>query len=71
MLAVVKHFEPNANVDTIAGEDIASELNDYVWENDLQLIGLKRHKRGFINNLFHKSISKELAMTSKMPVLIF
>ena len=71
MLAVVKHFEPSANVDTIAGEDIASELNDYVWENNLELIGLKRHKRSFINKLFHKSISKELAMTSKMPVLIF
>ncbi|MFT5511845.1 MAG: nucleotide-binding universal stress UspA family protein [Bacteroidia bacterium] len=71
MLAVVQHFEATANVDTITGEDIAGELNDYVWENDLQLIAIKRHKRGFINNLFHKSISKELAITSKMPVLIF
>lgn len=71
MLAVVRHFEPTANVDTIAGEDIAAELNDYVWENELQLIGLKRHKRSFINNLFHKSVSKQLAITSKMPVLIF
>ncbi len=71
MLAVVRHFEPTANVDTIAGEDIAAELNEYVWENDLQLIALKRHKRSFINNLFHKSVSKQLAITSKMPVLIF
>ena len=71
MLAVVRHFEPTANVDTIAGEDIAAELNEYVWENDLQLIALKRHKRSFINNLFHKSVSKQLAITSKMPVLLF
>ncbi|MFT5723705.1 MAG: nucleotide-binding universal stress UspA family protein [Bacteroidia bacterium] len=71
LLAVVRHFEPTANVDTIVGESIAAELNDYVLENDLQLIAIKRHRRGFINNLFHKSTSKELAITSKMPVFIF
>ncbi len=71
ILEVVKHFEPTANVETISGDNVAEELNDYVWENDLQLLGVKRHKRGFISNLFHRSVSKELAITSKMPVLIF
>jgi len=71
LLAVVKHFELHASVVTLSSEDVTQELNDYVWENDLHLIGLKRHKRNFIQNLFHKSITKELAISSKMPVLIF
>jgi nucleotide-binding universal stress UspA family protein len=71
LLAVVKHFEPKANVDTIAGDNIAEELNDYVWTNDLQLLALKRHKRNVFTNLFHKSVSRELAISSNMPVLIF
>jgi len=71
MMAVVKHFEPKANVDTIAGEDTTQELNDYVWENDIQLLALKRHKRSFFGNLFHKSITKEITITTKMPLLVF
>lgn len=69
MMAVIRHFE-DARVETIDGDDIAVELNDYVWAKDLQLLALKRHKRSFFEKLFHKSVSRELAISSDMPILI-
>ncbi|MBO6518228.1 MAG: universal stress protein [Bacteroidia bacterium] len=70
MMAVVRHFEPEVNVDTITGSDVALELNDYVWSNDLQLLALKRHKRNFFERLFHKSVAQEIAISSQMPILV-
>ena len=71
ILAVVRHFESSAEVETIVGENVTFELNEYVENNNIKLLALKRHKRNFFESLFHKSISKEMAITSKIPVLIF
>lgn len=71
LMAIVKHFGSSVSVDTIIGSNVAIELNDYVWEKDLQLLVLKRHKRNFFDKLFHKSVSREIALSSDMPILIF
>ncbi|MCB9261036.1 MAG: universal stress protein [Flavobacteriales bacterium] len=71
MLRVIKHYEGKAIVENVVGADVVEELNRYVGNNDIGVLGMKRHHRGFFDSLFHKSITKEMAMTTKTPILIF
>ena len=68
---IIKHFENASDPVTIKGENIAEELNAFIWDNSLNLLALKRHKRNWFDNLFHKSITKEMIYHSNVPVLVF
>ena len=42
----------------------------FTKENQIQMLGMDPHKRGFFKDLFHVSITKKLNMNSIMPFLI-
>lgn len=68
---MIQHLNHPTKPETIKGEHIAEELHAFVWENNLALLALKRHKRNWFENLFHRSVTKEMALSSKVPILIF
>lgn len=55
---------------TFGSDDIPHELNDFseAWGGDMLI--MHRPKRGFFERLFHKSVSREMALSSKFPLLI-
>jgi nucleotide-binding universal stress UspA family protein len=53
----------------IESSDIEKAIIDFVDEKD-SLIAVINRERSFFNRLFHKSISKKLAMHTKVPILI-
>ena len=55
---------------TVYGDDIAEEIDVYCQENDIDLVALTRLKRSFFSDLFHKSISRHMAIHSVIPSLI-
>ncbi|MBI1307368.1 MAG: hypothetical protein GC181_12260 [Bacteroidetes bacterium] len=69
--SIMKHFEDASDPITIKGEDVANELNAFIWDNGINLLAMKRHKRSWFDNLFHKSITKQMIYHSTVPLLIF
>lgn len=54
----------------IEDNDIEKGILNFVNENDVDLLAVVSRKRGFFERLFHKSISKKLAMHAHVPILI-
>lgn len=53
----------------LESDNVESAILDFVDESD-SLIAVINRERGFFDRLFHKSISKKLAMHSPVPILI-
>ncbi len=52
-------------------EDVAEGLEKYADESGSDLIVLFTTRRNFIEKLFHKSVTRDLILHSKMPLLIY
>jgi nucleotide-binding universal stress UspA family protein len=52
-------------------EDVAEGLEKYSNEANADLIVLFTTKRNIIEKLFHKSVTKDLVLHSKKPLLIY
>ena len=52
-------------------EDVAEGLEKYANEANADLIVLFTTKRNIIEKLFHKSVTKDLVLHSKKPLLIY
>lgn len=73
LLEIWKEYFKNNKVSfhQLKGSNIPNAINEYVNENEIDLIALSKAKRGFIQELFHKSITKRMVMSTDKPLLIF
>jgi len=58
------------NFHNIATKDIEKELEDFEETWDVDLMILAKPNRGFFQRLFHRSVTKELALHTDVPLLI-
>ncbi len=54
----------------LENKDYEAEILDYIITHHIDLLVVISKKRGFFENLFHKSISKKLTMHSPIPILV-
>jgi len=54
----------------IEDNDVEKGILKFVNDNNIDLLAVISRKRGFFERLFHKSISKKLAMHANVPILI-
>jgi nucleotide-binding universal stress UspA family protein len=50
--------------------DIAESINDYISEHGADLLVLAKHNRSFFDRLFHRSLSKQMAYHTQIPLLV-
>ncbi|MFN4082985.1 MAG: universal stress protein [Bacteroidia bacterium] len=50
--------------------DVISSINEYVKENNADLLVMAKHNRNFFDKLFHRSLSKQMAYHTTLPLLI-
>lgn len=55
----------------INGENITEELEEYVKEENIDILAVAKTKKSFIERLFSEAISQQLFYHTKMPLLIF
>jgi len=55
----------------LQADDVEHSLEEYVVREHIDMLAVKRHNRGFFENLFHKSISKQLAYHTGVPLMVF
>ena len=58
------------NTTIIESEDVELGLTNYVEENQVDLLAVISHNKGFWEKLWHKSMSKSLVKHSSIPVVV-
>ena len=59
------------NLASVESTSVMKGLEQYAAENAVDLIVLVNRQRSFIDNLLNESLTKKLALYSKVPILIF
>ncbi len=66
-----KNFHHLKHTNSIATcEDVTEGIIEFTEENDASIIAMIPHSYNFIKNLVHKSKTKEIAMVTKVPLLV-
>lgn len=57
--------------DPVYHTDAAQGIENYLAKNNIELLAMRAGERGFFEALFHKSVTKHVAMHTKTPLIIF
>lgn len=57
--------------DRVCSEDVAGCIDEYMQENDADLLVVNTYKRNFFSNLFHGQVVHELVNKANYPMLVF
>lgn len=63
------YFAQEAEFIRIHSDDVEAGLKKFISDYNIQLLVLERRHRHFFDKLFHKSVSREFAFHSEIPVL--
>lgn len=55
---------------SLHGKSILESVNQYVKESQADLLVVVKHQQNFMESIFHESVSKEISLISKIPVLV-
>lgn len=72
LLNLIKDKYPASKIrfQLLRGENQIETINSYCRNNDIQLLAMARRKRSMFYELFHKSLTKQLAIQADIPLLI-
>jgi nucleotide-binding universal stress UspA family protein len=67
-----QHGEPAFSFDIteIEGKTVAVALNEYVLENKIDLVVLATKKRSLLEDIFHKSQTRQLLRVATLPLMV-
>ncbi len=54
----------------IQGDNVLEGLESYIESNDVDMMIFTPKKRNVFENIFHKSVTKQMAINSKVPLLV-
>jgi nucleotide-binding universal stress UspA family protein len=60
----------NINFIQLEKADVIQSINHYVDENHVDLLVMAKHNRNFFDRLFHRSLSKQMAFHTRIPLLV-
>ena len=67
-----KNGIPNINykITTVYTNDILTGLNDYILNNQIDMVAITTVHRPFLKQLFHKSTTRKMAIQTKLPLMV-
>ena len=70
--AFFKEHSPSLQITfhNVAGKNITKELEEFAETYDVDLMAMFKPKRGFFEQIFHRSLTKKEVLNSKVPLLI-
>lgn len=69
LLKIRYEDEKNVSFKVLEGNNIESTITQYLKENDTDILVMLTHKRSFIEELFHYSVTKKMAYHSTTPIM--
>lgn len=72
-IAEWRMYYRDKNIDffNIAGDHIEQTILDFIESQHVDMLVMRKHKRGFFEGLFHRSLTKKMAYHTKVPLLVF
>lgn len=64
------HISYNYELINVQGDDVMNTINSYLEDQSPELIVIAKHNRGFFDKIFHRSLSKQMAYHTKLPLLV-
>jgi nucleotide-binding universal stress UspA family protein len=55
----------------IENPNVLDGINNLIEEQNLNILAVAKVKRNFFDGIFHKSVSQEVAFSSKIPLMVF
>jgi nucleotide-binding universal stress UspA family protein len=55
----------------LIGDDLLETLDNFIREEQIDIISLTTHKRNMISRLFNPSVARKMVFHAKTPLLIF
>ncbi|WP_423129625.1 universal stress protein [Gaoshiqia sp. Z1-71] len=73
MSQILKQNYPDSRFDftIIHGDDILTELEEYIDKHEIDILSLTTHKRNMITRIFNPSIARKMVFHVKTPLLVF
>jgi len=53
----------------LLGRDFEDSINEYIAQNNIDLLAMITHKRSLLGRLFHQSITRKMSYHTRVPVL--
>jgi nucleotide-binding universal stress UspA family protein len=66
-----KYSEKYFDCRLIVGDDILQALENFIDEEEIDIISLTTHKRNMISRLFNPSVARKMVFHTRTPLLIF
>ncbi len=67
----IYYRDENISFFKIPGNDVEQSLLDFSENQNIGLIVMRSHKRGFFESLFHTSLTKKMMYHSTIPLLVY
>ncbi|TAE90126.1 MAG: universal stress protein [Bacteroidetes bacterium] len=64
------HISFDYELINVKSNDVMSTINSYLEDYQPELIVLAKHNRSFFDKIFHRSLSKQMAYHTKIPLLV-
>jgi len=73
MSKLCSHFAdaPKLTFEVLEGLDVLKTVDEYIHENDIDVLVMQTHKRTFFQKLFGVSYTKKMAFHTRIPLLSF
>lgn len=65
------HKHPQMTMEVLTGRHIAESIESYIAGNQINLLAMRAGERGFFEDIFHKSVTRHVAMHAQTPIIIF
>ena len=62
--------EINCSLNFEKNEDVVNGINEFVRKNNCDMLALYSRKHGFIDKIFHKSITNKLTCQAELPMFV-
>ncbi len=65
-----KYKDHNIKISSLYNENVVEAIDEYAKLNSIDIIAMGTKNRSFFDRIFHKSITKTMALQSELPLLI-
>ncbi|WP_321289522.1 universal stress protein [uncultured Sunxiuqinia sp.] len=66
-----KYKDDALSCEMVHGRDVLSDLENYIRDNEIDILSLTTHKRNMITRIFNPSIARKMVFHLKTPLLVF
>lgn len=71
VISKMVHSHADLMMEVLEGDHAAQAIENYIVSEKIELLAMRAGERGFFEDLFHKSVTRHVAMHSETPLIVF